>query len=71
MKKLEETILKSFIKKLGKEVEGLDLMVAFNYDCWPDDEGYYLVEVMERQDNGRVWTCECTRSGIIKDWYEL
>ena len=36
-------------EKLGKEVEGLDLMVAFNYDCWPDDEGYYLVEVMERQ----------------------
>lgn len=71
MKNLEETILKSFIKKLGKEVKNLDLIVAFNDDCWPDDEGKYLVEVMERQDNGRVWTCECTRSGNIKDWYEL
>ena len=70
-KLLEEKILASFKKKLGKEVKGLDIMVAFNYDCWPDDEGYYLVEVMERQDNGKVWTCECTKSGNIKDYYEL
>jgi hypothetical protein len=71
VKELEERILKSFKKKLGKEVEGLDIMVAFNYDCWPDDEGFYLAEVMERETNGKVWTCICTRSGNVKDYYEV
>jgi len=71
MKELEERILKNFTKKMKKEVEGLELYVAFSEDCWPDYEGNYLVEVMEKQDNGRVWTCECTRSGNIKYCYEL
>ena len=68
---LEEKILKSFIKYMGKEVEGLDLIVAWTEDCWPDFEGSYTCEVMERQDNGKVWTCICTRSGNVKDTYLL
>jgi len=71
MKNLEQRILETFIKYEGKEVEGLDLGVAFCEDNWPNEEGDYLVEVMERQDNGRVWTCQCTRSGKVKDTYEL
>lgn len=69
--KLEEKILKSFIKYEGKEVKGLNLMVAWTPDCWPDEEGTYSCEVMETQDNGRVWTCECTKSGNVKETYEL
>jgi len=68
---LEEKILKSFIKYEGKEVKGLDLIVSLIPDCWPDYEGTYSCEVMEKQDNGRVWTCECTRSGNVKDTYLL
>lgn len=71
MNDLEKKILNSFKKNMGKEVESLDLFVAFNDDTWPDDEGYYLVEVMERQDNGKVWTCQCTKNGIVKDVYEV
>ena len=71
MKELEKKILGSFKKYEGKEVESLDLYVAFNYDCWPDDEGNYLVEVMEQQDNGRVWTCQCTKNGKVIDTYEV
>lgn len=71
MKELEDKILNSFKKKAGKEVEGLELFVAFSEDNWPDFEGNYLVEVMEQQDNGRVWTCECTRSGNVKRYYEV
>jgi hypothetical protein len=69
--KLEEKILKSFKKYMGKEVEGLDLIVTLSEDNWPDFEGTYACEVMERQDNGRVWSCECTRNGNVKDTYEL
>lgn len=71
MTELEKKILESFKKYEGKEVEDLELFVAFNEDCWPDYEGHYLVEVMEPQENGRVWTCECTKSGKVKDTYEL
>lgn len=71
MNELEKKILDTFRKYEGKEVENLELFVAFNEDTWPDYEGNYLVEVMEPQDNGRVWTCECTRSGKVKDTYEL
>lgn len=68
---LEEKILKSFKKYMGKEVEGLDLIVALTEDCWPDFEGTYSCEVMEKQDNGKVWTCECTKSGNVKETYSL
>lgn len=72
MKNLEEKILKSFIKYMGKEVEGLELMVAWCPDCWPEEfDHIYTCEVMERQDNGKVWTCECTKSGNVKDAYEV
>jgi hypothetical protein len=56
---------------MGKEVEGIDLIVTLSEDNWPDFEGTYACEVMERQDNGRVWSCECTRNGNVKDTYEL
>lgn len=71
MNELEKKILESFKKYEGKEVEDLDLFVAVIEDCWPDDEGVYSCEVMERQDNGRVWTCECTKNGKVKETYEL
>lgn len=72
MENLEEKILKSFIKYMGKEVEGLELEVALSPDCWPEDyDNLYTCEVMEKQDNGKVWTCECTKSGKVKDAYEV
>ena len=69
--KLEDKILEAFKKKMKKEVEGLELMVALTEDCWPDFDGAYLCEVMETKDNGRVWTLECTKKGNIKDIDEL
>lgn len=71
MERLEDKILKSFMKKEGKEVEELELFVALVDDCWPDDEGIYSCEVMEKQDNGKVWYCECTRNGNVKETYML
>ena len=68
---LEEKILNSFIKYMGNEVDNLDLFVAYIEDNWPDEDGVYSCEVMEQQDNGRVWTCECTKNGKVKDVYEL
>lgn len=70
MEELEQKILKSFIKYEGKEVEGLDLVVFISPDYWGED-GEYLCDVLESKENGRVWTCECTRSGKIKETYEL
>ena len=69
---LEDKILASFIRYMGKEVEGLDLMVSISEDLWPDEmDGTYRCEVMETNDNGKVWTCECTRSGNVKSAYML
>ena len=65
---LEEKILKSFIKHEGKEVKGLDLMVSIDPENWEEE---HACEVMEKQDNGRAWTCECTKNGIVKETYEL
>ena len=72
MTQLEKTILDSFKKYMGKEIEGLDLMVAFSEDLWPDEmDGVYRVDVMETKDNGKVWTCECTKNGKVKDTYQI
>lgn len=68
---LEEKILKSFIKYEGKEVEGLDLIVCWIPDNWPDFGNVYSCEVMESQDNGKVWEVECTKSGKVKNTYLL
>lgn len=65
---MEEKILKSFIKYMGKEVEGLDLIIAIDPENWEEE---HTCEVMERQDNGKVWTCECTKNGNIKDVYQI
>ena len=71
MSMLEEKILNSFIKYEGKDVDGLDLFVALTDDNWPDYDGVYSCEVMEKQDNGKVWYCECTKNGNIKETYML
>lgn len=71
MIKLEDKILEQFKKKMKDEVKDLELFVALSDDCWPDCEGIYQCEVMENQDNGKVWTCVCTKSGNIKDIYEV
>jgi hypothetical protein len=68
---LEQKILEQFKKKMKKEVEGLDLIVAFNEDTWPDDDNIYSILVMETKANGKVWDCECSRNGNIKYIYEL
>ena len=71
MNELETKILKSFVKHEGKAVKGLDLLVATCDDEWPDDDGVYHAQVMEPQDNGKVWECVCTKNGSIKETYEL
>ena len=68
---LEEKILVAFNKYMGEEVKGLDLIISICPDCWPDYEGTYSCEVMEKQDNGKVWNVECTKFGKIKDCIEL
>lgn len=65
---LEQKILNSFIKYMGKEVEGLDLFVALDPENWGEE---HTCEVMEKQDNGKVWTCTCTRNGNVKDTIEI
>lgn len=69
--KLKDKILEQFKKKMKKEVEELELIVALTEDCWPDFEGTYSCEVMETKDNGKVWECDCTKSGNIKNIWEL
>ena len=71
MREFEEKILRSFHKYMGAEVKDLNLIVAFNEDTWPDEENVYSVLVMESKDNGKVWDCECTKNGIIKNTIEL
>lgn len=71
MKELEAKILKTFKSYEGEAVKGLNLLVATCEDEWPDDEGIYHAQVMEPQDNGRVWECVCTRNGKVKETYEL
>lgn len=66
-KLLEEKILKSFRKYEGKEVEDLELAVALD-DGWDDE---HTCSVMEAKNNGRVWFVECTKSGNVKETYEL
>ena len=53
--------------------EGLDLIVFIDEDYWPDPDNIYnyCCEVMESKDNGKVWTCVCTKSGNIKEYYEF
>lgn len=66
---LEEKILKSFINYMDKEVQGLDLMVSM-----PDPEDWdeeHICEVMEKQDNGKVWTIKCTKTGNVKNVWKL
>lgn len=69
MENLEEKIFKQFIKKMGKEVEGLDLFPALEEDSW--DEGENCCLIMEKEDNGKVWECYCTKNGNIKDIIEI
>lgn len=66
---MEQKILNNFIKKMGKQVQELDLFVALNtdeYDNWDK-----TCEVMETKDNGKVWFVECTKTGNIKSAYQL
>lgn len=66
---MEQKILESFNKKMGKEVQGLELLVALNtdeYDNWDK-----TCEVMETKDNGKVWFVECTKTGNVKSIYQL
>ena len=66
MREMEEKILNSF-KKKAKEAKDLDLIVSI-----PEDFDYeHECEVMEKQDNGKVWNVVCTRSGNVKDYYEI
>lgn len=66
---LEKRILESFEKKTKGEFKDLDLIVSL-----PDEEGWqeeHYCAVMETKDNGRVWDCECTKTGNIKSIWEL
>ena len=65
---MEEKILKSFIKYMGKEVEGLDLIVSIDPESWEEEHNCV---VMEKQDNGKVWDVSCTRNGNVKDAYQV
>ena len=60
---MEQKILESFKKRMGKKVQGLDLLVSLNGDCGDWDN---TCEIMETKDNGKVWLVECTKTGNIK-----
>lgn len=66
---MEERILKNF-KKL-EQPKNQNLIVLFNPDTWPDEDGLYIIEIAEREDNGKVWSCVCTKQGKIKEYYEI
>ena len=64
---MEEKILNSFKKKLGKKAEGLDLIVSI-----PDNfEDEKECTILETKDNGKVWQLICTKTGNVKDILEI
>ena len=64
---MEEKILKSFKRYEGKSVEGLELIVSI-----PDDYAEeHTCEIMEKKDNGRVWSVTCNRNHTVIDVFEL
>jgi hypothetical protein len=65
---MEKKILESFKKKLGKEVEGLDLSISLDPDLWNEA---HEVDIYEKRSNGKVWTCFCTRTGRIESILEV
>lgn len=66
--KIEEKILETFKKKLGAEAKKLNLMVSLDPEAWEED---HYCEVMEKQDNGKVWEVKTTRSGKVIEIYEI
>lgn len=69
--KIEETILKSFKRKMGRDVENLDLIVCISPDCFPDDYNEYSCEVMESRDNGMVWVVYTDQFGNVSETFEI
>ena len=53
--------LRQFREKMGKKVEGLDLIITYP-DDW-EEEGE--CEIMERRDNGKVWMVKYGLDNII------
>lgn len=66
---MEEKILNSFVKKMKGEVKKEDLIVSIP-DCFGDDDEYYC-EVLEKENNGRVWNVETTRNYNVKTIDEM
>ena len=65
---METKILKSFINKMNEEANELELIVSIDPETWEEE---HICEVLETKDNGKVWELKCTRSGNVKEIYEL
>ncbi len=66
--KIEEKILESFKKKMKGEADDLELGVALDPEAWEEE---HYCEVMEHQDNGKVWEVKTTKNGNVIEIYEL
>lgn len=64
----EKRILSSFKKKMKKEVDGLELFVSYDPDLWSEA---HEVDIIENKDNGKVWTCFCSKNGRIESILEV
>ena len=65
---MEEKILEQFKKKMKMEDRN-DLAFSVDFENW--DYGDYTCEVLERKDNGKVWTIECYSTGRIRKILEV
>ncbi len=63
---MEEKILSSF-KQKEKELKDLELIISMSDDF----EETHECEILEKKENGRVWNIVCTKSGNVKDYYEM
>ena len=64
---IEQVILNNFKKYMKSQVQDLDLIISLSEDTFPDDYGIYSCEIMEAEDNGKVWNVTCTKNGKIKE----
>lgn len=66
---LNEIILDAFKSKMGKEISKLDLIITLDFDDW----GNYMneCEIFENTTNGRTWNVITTKSGKIKNIFEV
>ena len=65
---IADYIMGQFKKKMKMEDRD-DLTLEIDFESWDYED--YTCEVIERKDNGKVWTIECYSTGRIRNILEL